>query len=301
MMSRTKTLIVDIKRNALDDGPGIRTLVFFKGCPLSCVWCQNPETKSPSLEISFDEDVCSECGKCISSCDQNSIRFTYEFRIDRTKCNLCGMCVDVCPNNALKFVGKQYSIADLMQIILQDKIFYDNSGGGVTLSGGEPLYHINYVHDLLKELRKERIHSCIETSGFYNRKKFEKLILPYADLIYFDLKLFNLENHKMYCSISNERILKNFESLINNGTIHVLPRIPLIPSITDTRDNLRALASYLNSLNIKKIGLLPYNPLWLTKPKKIGLTPSYIHSEWLSKEKKEEIKKIFSDFKFKDF
>ena len=301
MMTRTKTLIVDIKRNALDDGPGIRTLIFFKGCPLSCVWCQNPETKSPFLEISFDEDVCSECEKCIASCNQNAIRFTDEFRIDREKCNLCGKCIEICPNNSLKFVGKQYSIADLMQIILQDKIFYDNSGGGVTLSGGEPLYHINYAHDLLKELRKEKIHSCIETSGFYNRKEFEKLILPYADLIYFDLKLFNPEKHNFYCKVPNEKIIKNFEFLINNGTIQVLPRIPLIPSITDTRDNLKALADYLDSLNIAEIGLLPYNPLWLAKPRKIGLIPSYKHSEWLSKEKKDEIKEIFSNFKFKDF
>jgi pyruvate formate lyase activating enzyme len=157
MMTSIKTLIVDIKRNALDDGPGIRTLIFFKGCPLSCIWCQNPETKSPSLEISFNEEFCSECGTCISSCNQNAIDFTNEFRIDRCKCNLCGKCIEDCPNNALKLVGKQYSIADLMQIILQDKIFYDNSGGGVTLSGGEPLYHINYVHALLKELRKKYI------------------------------------------------------------------------------------------------------------------------------------------------
>ena len=300
-MTKTKTLIVDIKRNALDDGPGIRTLIFFAGCPLSCVWCQNPETKSPSLKISFDDEICTECGNCISSCEQNAINFADEFRIDRSKCNLCGKCIEICPNNALKFVGKHYSITDLMQIILQDKVFYDNSGGGVTLSGGEPFYHIKYVHDLLKELRKNNIHSCIETSGFYNRKDFEKMILPHADLIYFDLKIFNPEKHKKYCKVSNKIILKNFESLINEGTIQVLPRIPLIPLITDTQDNLKAFAKYLKSLNITHIGLLPYNPLWLTKPKKIGLTSSYIHSEWLPKEKKDEIKEIFSDFKFKDF
>lgn len=300
-MTKFKTLIVDIKRNALDDGPGIRTLIFFAGCPLLCVWCQNPETKSPSLKISFDDEICTECENCISSCAQNAISFTNEFRIDRNKCNLCGNCIDICPNNALKFVGKQYSIADLMQIILQDKIFYDNSGGGVTLSGGEPLYHINYVHDLLKELRKNNIHSCIETSGFYNRKEVEKLILPHADLIYFDLKIFDPDKHKKYCKVSNEIILGNFESLINKGTVQVLPRIPLIPSITDTHENLEALAKYLNSLNITEIGLLPYNPLWLNKPKKIGLIASYTHSDWLSKEKKEEIKEIFSNFKFKDF
>ena len=300
-MTKPKTLIVDIKRNALDDGPGIRTLIFFAGCPLSCVWCQNPETKSPYLKLSFDDEICTECGNCISSCSQNAISFDNEFRIERSKCNLCGKCIEACPNHALKFVGEQYSIADLMKIILQDKVFYDNSGGGVTLSGGEPLYHINYVHNLLKNLRKNSIHSCIETSGFYNRKEFKKLIQPHADLIYFDLKIFNPEKHKKYCKVNNEIILRNFESLINEGLIQVLPRIPLIPSITDTQDNLSALAEYLKSLNITQIGLLPYNPLWLNKPKKIGLTSSYTHSEWLSKEKKDEIKKIFSNFNFKDF
>ena len=300
-MTKTKTLIVDIKRNALDDGPGIRTLIFFAGCPLSCVWCQNPETKSPSLKISFDDENCTECGNCISSCAQNAISFANEFRIDRSKCNLCGKCIEICPNNALKFVGEQYSIDELMNIILQDKVFYDNSDGGATLSGGEPLYHIEYVHKLLKSLRKENIHSCIETSGFYNQKEFEKLILPLVDLIYFDLKIFDPETHKKYCKVSNEIILKNFEFLINEGTIQVLPRIPLIPSITDTQDNLKALAKYLKSLNITQIGLIPYNPLWLNKPKKIGLKSSYTHSEWLSKAKKEEIKEIFSNFNFKDF
>lgn len=300
-MTKSKTLIVEIKRNALDDGPGIRTLIFFKGCPLSCVWCQNPETKSTSLEISFEEEVCTQCGNCISLCTQDAISLTNEFRINRSKCNLCGICIENCPNNAIKFVGKQYSIADLIQVILKDKIFYDNSGGGVTLSGGEPLYHINYLHDLLKELRKNNIHSCIETSGFYNRKEFENLIVPYSDLIYFDLKIFNPQKHKKYCKVSNEIIIRNFESLINKGTVQVLPRIPLIPLITDTHENLEALAEYLNSLNITEIGLLPYNPLWLNKPKKIGLIASYNHSDWLSKEKKEEIKEIFSNFKFKDF
>ena len=114
-----KTLIVDINRNALDDGPGIRTLIFFKGCPLSCVWCQNPEAKSPLLELSFDIELCSKCGICSKSCNQSAISFEYKYRIDRSKCNLCGICVDECPNSALKFVGKEYSIEELMKIILK--------------------------------------------------------------------------------------------------------------------------------------------------------------------------------------
>ena len=300
-MLTEKTLIVDIKRNALDDGPGIRTLIFFKGCPLSCIWCQNPEAKSPFIELYFDKELCVECGWCLKVCNQNAINFDYKYRIDRTKCNLCGSCIDHCPNEALKFVGKIYTIKELMNIILKDKVFYDNSGGGVTLSGGEPLYHMDFVHNLLKELKKEEIHICVETCGFYNKNKFDELIHPYIDLIYFDLKLLDPNLHAQYCKVSNKRILENFENLIKKQDIEVLPRIPLIPNITDTSDNLRKLASYLENLQIKKIWFLPYNPLWLSKPEKIGINPLYTHSEWISSKKKEKIKAHFSDFDYNDF
>ncbi|NVM36619.1 MAG: glycyl-radical enzyme activating protein [Candidatus Lokiarchaeota archaeon] len=296
-----KTLIVDIKKNALDDGPGIRTLIFFKGCPLSCVWCQNPEAKSPFMEIYFDKELCGECGKCLEVCDQIAIKFDYKYRIDRSICNLCGSCIDLCPNQALKFVGKKYTTEELMTIILKDKVFYDNSGGGLTLSGGESLYHIDFVHNLLKELKKEEIHVCIETCGFYNKNQFDDLILPYVDLIYFDLKLLDPNLHAHYCKVSNERIFENFEMLIKKNYIEVLPRIPLIPDITDTSENLRKLARYLKSLQIKKIGFLPYNPLWLSKPEKISIKPLYNHSEWISNKKKEQINLFFSDFDYHDF
>ncbi|MFX1586658.1 MAG: glycyl-radical enzyme activating protein [Promethearchaeota archaeon] len=296
-----KTLIVDIKRNALDDGPGIRTLIFFKGCPLSCVWCQNPEAKSPFQEISFDNDECTQCKKCLEACNQNAINFSYKYRIDRSLCNSCGECIDNCPNNAIKFVGKLYQIDQLVEIILKDKIFYENSGGGVTLSGGEPLYHIDYIHKLLKKLQENKIHSCIETCGYYNQDQFNKLILPYVDLIYFDLKILNPKLHIQYCKAKNDKILRNFEDLIKKREIEVLPRIPLIPDITATNENLMDLADYLSSLNIKELGLLPYNPLWHSKPEKIGIKPLYNHIEWLNKEDKERIKPIFSEFEFRDF
>ncbi|MFW9899979.1 MAG: glycyl-radical enzyme activating protein [Candidatus Thorarchaeota archaeon] len=296
-----KTLIVDIKRNALDDGPGIRTLIFFKGCPLSCVWCQNPEAKSPFTELSFDKEMCVECRKCLEVCDQNAINFDYKYRVDRSICNLCGRCIEFCPNNALKLVGRNYTINELINIILKDKVFYDNSGGGVTLSGGEPLYHMDFVHNLLKELKKEEIHICIETCGFYNTKQFEKLILPYIDLIYFDIKILESNLHAQYCKAPNKLILENFEILNNKRKIEVLPRIPLIPNITDTSENLRKIADYLKSLQIKKIWFLPYNPLWLSKSEKIGINPLYTHSQWISNEKKEQVKAIFSNFDYNNF
>lgn len=295
------TLIVDIKRNSLDDGPGIRTIIFFKGCLLSCIWCQNPETKQSIQEISFNMEDCQNCGKCLEVCDKGAVDFSYDYRIHRDKCSLCGKCIEICPNKALKFAGKEYDIITLSKLVLKDKVFYDNSGGGVTLSGGEPTIHMDYIHQLLKELKKENIHVCLETCGYYNRETFNKLILPYLDLVYFDLKIFDSNLHKKYCGVSNEIILQNFEDLIKNKNIEVLPRIPLIPKITTTNENLEKLEKYLRSLQIGTIGLLPYNPLWLSKTESIGIKAEYNRSSWLEKEEKEEIKRIFSNFEFKDF
>ncbi len=295
------TLIVDVKRNSLDDGPGIRTVIFFKGCPLSCVWCQNPETKLASQEISFNKEDCLNCEKCLEVCEKEAIDFSDKYRINRNKCNLCGKCIVVCPNEALNFAGKEYDIKTLTNLILKDRIFYDNSGGGVTFSGGEPTLHMEYVHQLLKELKKENIHVCLETCGYYNREKFNDLLLPYLDLIYFDLKIFDSDLHKKYSGVSNETILQNFEDLIKNNDVEILPRIPLIPKITATKENLEDLKNYLKSLKINKIGLLPYNPLWISKTETIGVKLEYNRSNWLDKEETEEIKDIFSDFEFKDF
>ena len=185
------TLIANIKRNSLDDGPGIRTVIFFKGCPLSCVWCQNPETKSPSQEISFEASNCLECKECIKVCESGAIDFKNKYRIDREICNFCGKCIDVCRGEALSFVGKEYTVDELLKIILKDKPFYDNSGGGITLTGGEPTCHFHYVEEFLKKVKENNVHVCLETCGLYNPDLFRRAILPYVDLIYFDLKIHN--------------------------------------------------------------------------------------------------------------
>lgn len=294
-------LIVSIKRNALDDGPGIRTVIFFKGCPLSCVWCQNPENVSITQEISFDKSACIGCKQCLAICNLNAIDFSDPNRIKRHICNLCGKCIQACPTNALAFVGLEYSIQQLVEILLQDRIFYKNSGGGVTLSGGEPTIHLKFLSELLNELKRESIHITLETCGFYDQEKFDELILPNLDLIYFDLKFFNPQLHERYCKRPNVKIFRNFEHLIQQKRVEVLPRIPLIPNITATTENLQYLAQYLRDLNISKIGLLPYNPLWLSKVEKIGMTPEYNYEKWLEKDEKERIKQIFSDFSFEDF
>lgn len=292
-------LIVNIKRNSLDDGPGIRTVIFFKGCPLSCVWCQNPETKSAAQELSFVKENCNECEKCMQACEQEAI--SKKLVIERLKCNLCGACIETCPTGALNFVGKEYSVEELLETILKDKVFFENSGGGITLTGGEPTFHMAFLNALLMKVREHGIHACLETCGYYNRDKFNELILPYVDLIYFDIKIFDSETHQKYCGVPNEIILSNLRNLLKHQEVSVLPRIPLIPKITATRQNLQAISNFLNSLGIEELGLLPYNPMWLQKVETIGASLDYNRNRWLTDKEKKSIKNIFRNFKFRDF
>ena len=278
-------LIINIKRNSLDDGPGIRTVIFFKGCPLSCVWCQNPESKQRDQEISYEVNSCVKCRACEQACSEEAINQDFSYPIIKDRCNLCGKCVEACDFNALSFVGTKYTINELVNIIRKDKVFYDNSNGGLTLSGGEPTLYPDFLYELLQKIKAEEIHICLETSGYYNRNEFEVKILPFVDLIYFDLKLFDKDNHLKYCNVPNTRILKNFEDLLKKD-VEVLPRIPLIPGITTDNQNLTRFAEYLKSLDIKKIGLLPYNPLWVSKINSLGIKASYSHSEWMKKDEK---------------
>ncbi|MGV9171197.1 MAG: glycyl-radical enzyme activating protein [Promethearchaeia archaeon] len=301
-MSDLKTpYIVDIKRNSLDDGPGIRTVVFFKGCPLSCLWCQNPETKSPKQEIYFEKENCTQCFDCVDRCRYDAFDFSEDYPVNRENCIYCGECIEICETNALKFAGKRYTIPELMKIILKDKVFYQNSGGGVTFSGGEPTMHTKYLHQLLKELKNESIHICLETCGFYNNEKFKNLILPHIDLIYFDLKIFDRDSHNQYCKADNSVIFKNFEQLLEKHKEKILPRIPLIPDLTATKQNLSDWAKYLKDLGVDEIGLLPYNPLWTSKMVTLGKKEEYSRSEWLTKKEKRTIKKMFQDFEYRDF
>lgn len=301
--NETSPLVADLKRNSLDDGPGIRTVVFFKGCPLSCVWCQNPETKSSLQQIVYEADKCIGCGECITVCNIDAIRISQDgnFPIDKDKCLLCGECISVCVGQALHFAGTAYSVDQLSKKLVRDEIFYKNSHGGVTLSGGEPTLHMSYLAELVQKLKERNIHICLETCGFYNRIRFEEELLPFIDLVYFDIKIYDREQHKKYCGVYNDTILQNFEALFSSKAVEVIPRIPLIPGITMEKGNLLAIRDFFRDCGVNEIGLLPYNPLWISKPKTIGASEEYGWSEWLGKEEKVWIKEIFKDFTFRDF
>jgi len=275
-------LILEIKGNSLDDGPGIRSVVFYKGCTLSCVWCHNPESKKASMEISFEPKDCIDCGACREACPKDALSQNNRFYIDRNKCNLCFLCVEACPSGALDRVGKTMSVDDIIKKLLPDKPFFDTSGGGVTLSGGEPTLFMDFTSSLLKSLKENGIRSLLETCGLFDMNKFMDKLYPYLDMIYFDIKIIDSDAHKNYCGVSNEKILDNFTRLYqkvsHDGKI-ILARTPLIPDITDTESNIREIAAFLNKLNIADAALLAYNPLWHEKSDKVGVEDPYKNSK----------------------
>jgi pyruvate formate lyase activating enzyme len=266
-----RPLIVDIKRHSLEDGPGIRTIVFFKGCPLKCAFCHNPETQSPEAEIAFYPEQCIHCGLCEKACENRAIRFEDPgTRIDRKRCLRCGACAEICPARALRVVGTGYSVPELVEILLADLPFYESSGGGVTLSGGECTLFPDYLEELLKALKSKNLHVAIETSGYFHYDTFRSQILPHVDLIFADIKLGDPEAHKHFTGKSNRLILSNAKRLIENGKAPVKFRVPLIPNVTATAWNLIQIAAFLKTMKIKKASLLPYNPLGLEKWERIG-------------------------------
>jgi len=292
-----KTLILEIKGNSLDDGPGIRTVVFFKGCPLNCVWCHNPESKKAVIELSWDKKECIACLSCAKVCPEHAIDLKNQNFVDRKKCTLCFRCVDVCPSGAMSTVGKLMTVEDVMQLVLKDKPFFDTSGGGVTLSGGEPLMNIVFASELLLQCKHNNIHTLVETSGYFNWDEFETCIAPYCNTVYYDVKLIDEEDHKKYCGVSNAKILSNFKKLVylsQNIGIQVVPRIPLVPGITATEKNLTGIAEFVYGCGVNSIELLRYNPLWPEKCMKIGIsgTIDKAFTQWMSHEEYERCKEL---------
>jgi pyruvate formate lyase activating enzyme len=292
-------LILDIKGNSLDDGPGIRTVVFFKGCPLSCVWCHNPECKKVTQELAFEKKECVECDTCRKVCPKNALDPNNPFYINRDKCDLCFQCVDACPSGALTKVGKNMTVAEIVAVIKKDIPFYLNSGGGVTLSGGEPTLFIEFTSELLQELKKLGLHTILETCGHFQLPLFDKCIYHFLDSIYFDLKIIDPGEHKQFCGISNDRILENFRVLyqwsLNKG-VPVLPRIPLIPGITATKNNLEKIAAFLRANQVDRVAILEYNPLWHSKAEKIGVKSLVERKTWMSRTEIQECRDRFKDF-----
>jgi len=298
-----EALILDIKGNSLDDGPGIRTVVFFKGCPLNCVWCHNPEGKRSVVELSWDGKECIGCFSCSKVCTENAINKKNPYFIDREQCTFCFQCVEVCPSGAMNRVGKFMTVDDIVKEIVKDKPFFVTSGGGVTLSGGEPTFNLPFVTQLLQKLKEENMHTLVETCGLFNWSIFEKA-LPYIDTVYYDIKLMDVKEHQEYCGVSNDIIISNFKKLASLRTdahYELLPRIPLVPEITATTRNLELITLFLQQLGFSKAALLRYNPLWPEKCEKIGVENKLrvkSYTTWMSDEEVERCCTVFLDSGF---
>lgn len=255
-------LIFDLKQYAINDGPGIRTTVFFKGCPLRCRWCHNPEGQSFAPEMMIRASRClTDCSECVAACPEGAIVKTAGVPVlDRPRCNACGKCADVCPAQAIERVGRRLSAAQLLREIEKDRIFQEESGGGVTFSGGEPLSQPDFLSEILDHCRKKEIHATVDTCGFAPADVLEK-IAEKADLILFDLKAIDEKKHIAFTGESNRLILENLKRLAAKGK-KIVVRIPVIPGVNDDEENILGTAEFLRSLGtISEISLLPYHKL----------------------------------------
>jgi pyruvate formate lyase activating enzyme len=290
-------LVTNIQGYSIHDGPGIRTVVFLKGCSLECQWCSNPECISPHPEVGFIKNLCTKCGKCAEVCPERALvceegKLPY---IDREKCTGCGICSSLCSYQALILYGKPMNADEVFDAVNRDKMFYQASGGGVTISGGEPLLQPQFVCDLFEKCRRDGIHTCMETSGNAAKSALRQ-VLPYTDYILYDLKHLNSEKHQQYTGKPNGLILSNAKIVATSG-VETLFRMPLIPGINDDLQNIKGTAEFLHGLggNALRIELMPYHRLG--KGKYEALDKQYLLSELLSPEPEhlESIQNIFKD------
>lgn len=269
-MENIKATVFDIQRFSVHDGPGIRTTVFLKGCPLNCLWCHNPESKAKYPEVMLYENLCIGCGECVSTCEDKLHTFGDEgHKINREDCKRCLKCASACVAGALTVSGKEISVSDVLAEVMRDRSFYDNSGGGVTVSGGEPLMHTEFCVELLSAAKAQGINTAIETSGFGKWENIERLSAC-VDFFLWDYKETNPERHREYTGVDNSLILENLAKLDSLGANIVL-RCPIIPGLNDREEHFRGIADVANKHNsIIRVELEPYHSLGKGKATAIG-------------------------------
>ncbi len=267
----SESLIFDIKRYAINDGPGIRVVVFFKGCNLHCAWCHNPESISARIEKMYAPAKCIKCGSCVDACPENAITLTPDGIItDPDLCKMCGKCAEVCPTKAIEMSGKVMSVSEIMEIIEKERIFFDQSGGGVTFSGGEPLVHTKMLIELLDECGKRGIHRAVDTAGNVSTETILD-VAKRTDLFLYDLKMMDSDLHRKWINSGNEKILHNLKAIAEAGA-HIIIRIPLIGGVNDTDENIEHTAKFISELagEKKEVHLLPYHNIAQNKYMKLG-------------------------------
>jgi len=291
------SLIFDVKRYAINDGPGIRITIFIKGCPLSCAWCHNPEGMSRQKQKMYTESKCIGAKECIVICPEDALMLTPNGIVtDIDKCTLCGDCADACPTKAIEMSGEEMSVEAVMKMIRKETVFMDQSNGGVTFSGGEPLHHHRFLLELLEACGQEGIHRCVDTTGFAN----ENVLMEVArktDLFLYDLKMMDSEKHKQYTGVPNEKILNNLVALSESGA-DIIVRIPLIAGINDDLENLKETATFISALpnKVQRADILPYHNIASKKYEKLGQEASDITLKEPSEEVQEHAVDLFKSY-----
>jgi pyruvate formate lyase activating enzyme len=291
-------IIFNIQGYCLHDGPGIRTTVFLKGCPLRCLWCQNPESHSFSPELLFTEERCTACGKCVQACPEHAIRLHGKAsQTDRRLCKGTGLCVDACPNEARAIIGRRATADEVFKEIAADSLFYQASGGGVTLSGGEPLAQPEFAAGILKKCRDAGFHTALDTCGHADWTAARE-VLRYVDLVLFDFKHMNPEMHRRHTGVTNERILQNAEKIHHEMSIPMQARVTLVPGFNDSPENLEATARFIAGTlsNAVPVHLLPYHRLGEAKWERLGRKNETAAIEIPGERQLMECRRIFESF-----
>ncbi len=274
ILNNDKGIVFNIQRFSIHDGPGIRTTVFMKGCPLKCAWCSNPESQELLPQLMVRDIKCTACGQCAKACPRGAVTLSEERgrRINWDLCDQCFKCVEKCLYGSLEVIGKYMGIEEIVNEVERDRIFYKNSGGGVTISGGEPMLQHRFVLELLKTLKQEGFHTALDTSGCVSEEIFDE-ILRYVDLILFDIKQLNSEKHRKYAGVDNDLILTNARIL--SKKVRTWFRIPLIEGFNDSPEDMKRIAEMAKDLGVEKISLLPYHEGGHSKSSQIGKSYSF--------------------------
>lgn len=266
-----KGVIFDIQRFSIHDGPGIRTTVFMKGCPLRCIWCSNPESQGPSPNLMIRDINCRGCGACVEVCKEGALSISKEEgrKIDWNRCSQCLECTEACIYNSLNRCGRDVNVEEVLDEVMRDEAFYNNSGGGITVSGGEALSQIKFVAVLLERSKQEGLHTAIDTAGYAPWQDMKK-VLHFADLVLFDIKHLDNREHKRATGVGNELILKNLIRASKETKIWL--RVPLISGFNDSEEHIQGIATLGRKVGAEKISLLPYHEGGKSKCRQMGLT-----------------------------
>ncbi len=290
----TTAIVSNIQKYSIHDGPGIRSTVFLKGCPLRCAWCHNPENLSFRPEIIYHQDKCIGCNSCVEVCSNQALKASDQgIIIDKNLCDRCGTCCEACPTLALEKLGQEMTVEEVLAEVSKDEIFYQQSTGGVTLSGGEPLSQLDFAVEFLKRCKERGYHTTVDTCGFIPERSFDD-VLPYVDLFLYDIKHLDDDMHQKYTKVPAALILNNLRYLVKRQA-NIWIRVPVIPTINDAPDYIRCIGQLMHELGLKEIYLLPYHKLAEAKYHRLHLPYTISHIE----EPKLEQMQVLAEILFK--